>query len=281
MSNDSIGKTFTVAILLCLVCSIVVSGAAVMLKPMQQENKLVDKQKNILLAAGLLVPGQDISSQFAKIEKRVVNIETGQYVDTNFDVAKFDQRKAKQDPKQNIEIDPKIDTAHLKHRSKYAEVYLVNNSEGHLDTIILPVSGYGLWSTLYGFIALKSDLNTVAGLAFYDHHETPGLGGEVDNPKWKAQWPGKKIFNEQGEVVAKLKKGGVNPDVEFEQKHFVDGLSGATLTSNGVNNLIHFWLGENGFGPYLDFLSTQISVEQQAGQNIDNQSNNSGLGTVE
>lgn len=259
MSNDSIGKTFTVAILLCLVCSVVVSGAAVMLKPKQQENKLLDKQKNILSAAGLLDANQDVASQFSKVEKRVVNIETGQYVDSSFDVEKFDQRKAKKDPKQSIQLDSSIDIASLKRRSKYAEVYLVNNDEGHLDTIILPVSGYGLWSTLYGFIALKSDLNTVAGLAFYDHAETPGLGGEVDNPKWKAQWLDKKIFNDEGEVVAKLKKGGVNPDVEFEKLHFVDGLSGATLTSNGVNNLIHFWLGEHGFGPYLDSLSTQLA----------------------
>ena len=266
MSNDSIGKTLTVAILLCLVCSIIVSGAAVILKPLQQENKLLDKQKNILSAAGLLNPEQDIASQFSRIEKRVVDIESGQYVSEGLDVDTYDQRKAKKDPSQNVTINAAIDIASLKRRAKYAEVYLVNDSEGNLETLILPVSGYGLWSTLYGFMALEKDLNTVAGLAFYDHAETPGLGGEVDNPKWKAQWLGKKIFNDSGEVVAKLKKGGVNPAVQFEKTHYVDGLSGATLTSNGVNNLITFWLGENGFGPFIDSLSVSVSVPAQSEQ---------------
>jgi Na+-transporting NADH:ubiquinone oxidoreductase subunit C len=269
MSNDSIGKTLTVAVLLCLVCSIIVSGAAVVLKPMQQQNKLLDKQKNILLAAGLLEEDKDISSQFSKVEKRVVNIETGEYVNAgeaetaeSFDIATYDQREAKKDPAQNLILDASVDIAGLKRRAKYAEVYLVNDAQGGLQTLILPVSGYGLWSTMYGFIALENDLNTVAGLAFYDHGETPGLGGEIDNPKWKAQWLGKKIYGEDGSVKAKLKKGGVDPSVSFEKTHYVDGLSGATLTSNGVTNLIQFWMGSDGFEPYLENLAVAVLDNQ-------------------
>ncbi len=250
MSNDSMGKTLLVAILLCLACSIVVSSAAVIFKPLQQANKMLDKQKNILLAAGLYDENADVSEQFALIEKRIVNIETGEYV-TDIDIDAYDQRKAQKDSKASAMIPSDEDIASLKRRANYAEIYWVSGGNGHLKTIILPISGYGLWSTLHGFIALESDLNTVAGLAFYDHMETPGLGGEVDNPKWKAQWPGKKIFDEQGNVVAKLKKGSVNSEIAHEKTHYVDGLSGATLTSNGVNNLLLYWLGENGFGPYL------------------------------
>jgi len=261
MSNDSIGKTLSVAILLCLVCSIIVSGAAVMLKPLQQENKLLDKQQNILKAAGLYDENQSTSEQFSKITKQVINIETGEYAPADFDVATYDQRKAKKDPSQSVAIDPTRDIASLKRRAKYAEIYVVNNDQGQLETLILPVSGYGLWSTLYGFIALENDLNTVAGLAFYDHAETPGLGGEVDNPKWKAQWLGKQIFNAQGQVVAKLKKGGVNPAIALEKRHYVDGLSGATLTSNGVSNLIAYWLGDNGFAPLLKNMAGSSSAK--------------------
>jgi len=258
MSNDSISKTLLVAFLLCLVCSIVVSTTAVVLKPQQQINKLNDKQKNILIAAGLYKEGDDIAKLFAKVEKRIVNIETGEYV-TDIDIASYDQRKAQKDPKVSISIPSEIDIASLKRRANLAEVYWVTDTEDELQTIILPISGYGLWSTLHGFIALENDLNTVVGLTFYDHMETPGLGGEVDNPLWKAQWPGKKIYDEQGATVAKLKKGGVNTEVAFENDHYVDGLSGATLTSNGVNNLLQFWLGKNGFGPFL----AKVRAEQQ------------------
>jgi Na+-transporting NADH:ubiquinone oxidoreductase subunit C len=262
MSNDSISKTLLVALLLCLVCSIVVSTAAVVLKPAQQANKLLDKQKNILLAAGLSDGSGDIAKQFAQVEKRIVNIETGDFV-TDIDLNAYDQRKAQKDPKTSVRIPANIDIASLKRRANYAEIYWVNDADGQLKTLILPISGYGLWSTLHGFIALESDLNTVAGLAFYDHAETPGLGGEVDNPRWKAQWLGKKIFDEQGHVAAKLKKGSVNPEIAVEKMHYVDGLSGATLTSNGVNNLLHFWLGENGFGTFLAKVQKDQNVQAQ------------------
>jgi Na+-transporting NADH:ubiquinone oxidoreductase subunit C len=252
MSNDSISKTLLVAFLLCLVCSVVVSTAAVVLKPAQEANKLLDKQKNILIAAGLSDGRGDIGKQFEQVKKRIVNIETGQFADDEVDADSYDQRQAQRDPKLSIRIPSDIDIASLKRRAKYAEVYVVNDEQGYLKTLILPISGYGLWSTLYGFIALEDDLNTIAGLAFYDHGETPGLGGEVDNPRWKNQWVGKRVFDDQGQVTARLKKGSVSPDNELEGRHFVDGLSGATLTSNGINNLLFFWLGEHGFGPFLD-----------------------------
>lgn len=127
-------------------------------------------------------------------------------------------------------------------------MYLVENS-GAIEKIILPVRGYGLWSTLYGFVALESDANTVVGLGFYEHGETPGLGGEVDNPRWKAFWPGKQVYRD-GEVEIALAKGAVDP-ASTDAPWRVDGLSGATLTSRGVTNLVQFWLGEDGFQPFL------------------------------
>ena len=125
--------------------------------------------------------------------------------------------------------------------------------DDEVEAIILPIEGMGLWSTLYGYIALDADVNTIEGITFYEHGETPGLGGEVDNPRWKALWPGRKAFDERGNVKIQVKKGPAGPP--SEDPYQVDGLSGATLTSRGVTNMLHFWLGEEGFGPYLDRLS--------------------------
>lgn len=261
-SNDSTGKTLLVAALLCIVCSIVVSTAAVALKGDQVKNKLLDKNKNILAAAGMLEEGKPVAEIFEKrLEVKLVNLDTGEYLTAEnateewekaalANPVAYDQRKAAKTKGENEILDGSIDKASIKRQAKYATVYLAKNDQGEFDTIILPVHGYGLWSTLYGFLALKTDTTTVVGLGFYEHGETPGLGGEVDNPKWKALWPGKQVFDDQGQVDIKLIKGSVDPNSP-DAEHKVDGLAGATLTSNGVTNLIQFWLGENGFGPYL------------------------------
>jgi len=264
-NNDSIQKTILVAVLLCLVCSIIVAGSAVSLKPIQVKNKLEDKKKNILAAAGLLVPGTPIDEQFKQVTTRIVNLETGEYAtdtelgklaEAGYPVEKFDQKKLSKDPEFSQKLAGSEDPASIKRKEKYAAVYLVEK-EGKIDRIILPVHGYGLWSTLYGFVALESDAKTIAGLGFYAHAETPGLGGEVDNPSWKALWEGKKIYNDQGEVAISVVKGKVvagNP----KEDNQVDGLSGATLTSNGVTNLMRFWLGEQGFAAYLASLEQGV-----------------------
>ncbi|MBU2865183.1 Na(+)-translocating NADH-quinone reductase subunit C [Reinekea forsetii] len=251
-NKDSIQYIFTVAFAVCLVCAIIVASSAVALRPLQVKNKELDLKRNILSAAGLLVEGKTVEEQFEQIETRLVNIETGQF-STEFDVDTFDPVKAISNPEITKTLGKKEDPAGIKRRETFTEVYLVRDSSGELDIIILPVRGYGLWSTLWGFIALENDLNTVVGLGFYDHAETPGLGGEVDNPKWKSMWPGKQVYN-NGEAVIGLKKGSINPANEFEANHRVDGLSGATLTSNGVTNLVQYWLGEDGFKPFLENL---------------------------
>ena len=246
--NESVSKTLLVAFLVCVVCGVVVATAAVSLRPVQNENKLIDKRMNILQAAGMYDPSQDVNEQFATIERKFVDIDSGDYVDMP---ESYDQRKAAKDPKQSVRLSGDEDIAGIKSQAKVAEVYLARGDSGELSRIILPVHGYGLWSTLYGFLALEPDANTVAGLGFYEHGETPGLGGEVDNPKWKALWEGKKLYDGQGDVEIQVIKGTVEantPDAEYK----VDGLAGATLTSKGVSNLLQFWVGQNGFGPYLN-----------------------------
>ena len=247
-NKDTVGGTLSVALILCVVCSIVVASAAVLLRPMQQANKDLDRKTNILAAAGLLKEGVSIDEQFAEITVRAVDLNTGQFTDT-VDVGTYDQRKASKDPAQSEELSRRDDLANISRRANVATVYIVENAEG-IDKVILPIKGYGLWSTLYGFIALEGDMNTVAGLGFYEHAETPGLGGEVDNPLWKAKWVGKKVFDSEGKTSLAIIKGVVD-NSRAGSEHQIDGLSGATLTSVGVSNLIQFWLGDNGFAPFL------------------------------
>lgn len=251
-SNDSTRKTLTVAFFLCIVCSVIVSAAVVMLKPVQEVNKTLDRKRNILAAAGMLVEDQSVEEQFSRVQTRVVDLRTGKFADEAVDPDKYDQRRAAKDPQSSDVLTDEQDLAKISRREQFALVYFVQDSQGEIEKIILPIRGYGLWSTLYGFIALESDANTVVGVGFYEHGETPGLGGEVDNPRWKAFWPGKQVYRD-GEVQIGLIKGSVDPD-SVNAAWQVDGLAGATLTARGVTNLVQFWLGENGFKPFLNNL---------------------------
>ena len=250
--KESVARTLTVALLVCLVCSVVVSAAAVALKPVQTTNRLQDKQRNILQIAGLYDESRSIEEQFSQITPRLVDLRTGEFSDAQ-DPLTFDQQKASKDPDMSQQLTGEQDIASIRRRADYSTVYVVENTDGSIKTLILPIHGYGLWSTLYGFMALESDLQTVVGLGFYQHAETPGLGGEVDNPNWKAQWQGKGAYDESGDVDISVIKGSVDPNSP-KAEHQVDGLAGATLTSRGVESLVRFWLGEDGFGPFLDHL---------------------------
>jgi Na+-transporting NADH:ubiquinone oxidoreductase subunit C len=252
VGNDSISKTFGVALALCIVCAVVVSSAAVILRPTQEINKLIDLKTNILASAGLLQEGVSIETQFEQITPRVVDLSTGRFTDA-IDAATYDQRKASKDPALSMALDPKQDPAKIKRRVNYATVYMVEGEQG-IEKIILPIKGYGLWSTLYGFIALESDLETVACIGFYEHTETPGLGGEVDNPKWKSSWIGKQAYN-QGELAITVLKGKADMSRAGSESQ-IDGLAGATLTTRGVDNLVRYWLGDQGFRPLINYLKT-------------------------
>ncbi|WP_191602823.1 Na(+)-translocating NADH-quinone reductase subunit C [Marinomonas algicola] len=257
-SNDSIKKTLVVALSLCLVCSVFVAAAAVGLKPIQKANKDLDRKQNILAAADMLDPNKSVDEIFESIETRLVDMSTGKFAteaelaSVGIDPSTYDQNVASKDPALSVALKPENDIASIKRRAKYSSVYLVKSGD-QIERIILPVKGYGLWSTMYGFMALEGDFNTVIGFGFYDQAETPGLGGEVDNPNWKALWKGKMVYNESGEAVLALAKGPVD-SADPQAAYKVDGLSGATLTSRGVTNLVHYWLGNQGFGPFLSGL---------------------------
>ncbi len=269
LKPNTVSGTLIVATLLCIVCSLLVSSAAVLLRPRIDANKQLKKQRNVLIAAGLFDPkkntDQDIPGLFENVEPVLINlpqhIATGELmaddeeagtVNQDLDIRTYDPRKAAKNPKESVPIPADLDQAGIRRRERVAVVYLVKGGGGSIEKIVLPVYGKGLWSTLYGFLALDADPSSgfpVTGITFYEHAETPGLGGEVDNPKWKAQWPGKTLLSDAGAPVLDVTKPG-----KAQAENQVDGLSGATITSNGVKNLVNYWLGQDGFGPFLNRL---------------------------
>ncbi|MEM6901013.1 MAG: Na(+)-translocating NADH-quinone reductase subunit C [Pseudomonadota bacterium] len=242
---DSVPKTIFTAVSLCLVASMVVSAAAVSLRPTQEINKLRDKQINIVQVAGIYDPNTDISESYAAIEPMIVDMVTGEFTD-EFDVEIYDDREAAEDPALSTALED--DPASIGTRADFRTIYLLRDENGALDKVILPIHGYGLWSTMYGFLALEEDANEIFGLQFYEHGETPGLGAEIKNPRWVALWNGKKLNDVNGDLQITVAK---NPPPAGED-YYVNALSGATLTSNGVHNLVRFWVSDAGYGAFLD-----------------------------
>ena len=244
------------ATIVCVACAIVVSSAAVTLRERQMINQTLDMQRNVLVAAGLAGPDEalepdDIDARFAPIRQVVIDRASG--ADTDADPATFNPRAAAADP--STSQTAPSNNAGLQRVADQALVYELRDDGGELDLVVLPVHGLGLWGILYGFVALDADLQTIRGLTYYEHKETPGLGGEVDNPRWKSLWNGRKAFGPDGAPAIEVIKGlaGTPADDPFR----VDGLAGATMTSRGVTNMLRFWLDEQGFGPYLEALRTR------------------------
>jgi len=247
-SRDSVSNTLLVAITLSLVASVLVASAAVLLKPVQERNEERFRQQIILDVAGLWQPGGDVEALFASIEPRLIELDSGDYSD-DLDAASFDSEEAARDPSLRVVIPSGQDIANIRQRARYSVVYLVRDGDT-IDQVILPVYGSGLWSTMRGFLSLEPDGNTVRGLRFYEHAETPGLGDQVDKPDWRALWPGKTLFGDGDTPLIEVVRGKADPASPLAA-HQVDGLSGATLTGRGVTNLIRYWTGPRGFGPYL------------------------------
>lgn len=240
---------------LCLVCSFAVSSTAVQLKERQEKNKLLDKNSQVVQAAGLVAPGEPLTPErvielFKQIESKLVDRRTGEYVEG--DPAEYDAKKAAKDVDTSVEIPSEFKATQVRRLPDVLQVYKINVPGK--ESVVLPIHGYGLWTTLYGFIAISKDASEVVGITYYEHGETPGLGGEVDNPAWKAQFPGKKPYLPNGEVGLTVKKAGM---AAAGSDYEVDGLSGATITGNGVDRMLELWLGDNGYGKYLEKLKGQ------------------------
>ena len=253
--NDSIIKTLAVAFSVCLICSLVVSSSAVSLRDLQKENKLNDRRLKVLQVADIYDPELSISEQFLQLESKFIDFDTGRIFTeyNNFNIDEYDQVKATKDSNLSKAIPASDDIAIIKNRENVGKIYILRDDLKNIDKLILPIRGYGLWGTLFGFIAIESDFNTVSGIEFYEHKETDGLGAEVDNPKWKTSWKGKKIYDDN-QVTLKVIKGKVE-DGDTMSMYKVDGLSGATITSRGVSNMVSYWFSDSGYANLLKELN--------------------------
>jgi len=261
MADQDTKKAVTIVLGVCLVCSLLVSFTAVTLKSIQETNKREERFKNILQVSGLYQDNNSVSSLYKKnIEPEIINLSQGEVMKKGeypegLDPQNFDIQYIAKHSQYSYPLPDSIDIADIKRKPAYMIVYkVIQNSI--IEQYIFPIYGKGLWSTMWGFISLEKDLHTIRGLTFYEQGETPGLGGEVDNPDWKKIWVGKKAFDTRGKLRIQVIKGEVDPSSP-EAKYQVDGLSGSTLTTRGVNNLVRFWLGKHGYGPFLERLKVQ------------------------
>ncbi len=252
-NKDSIFGTFVVIVAFCLVCSVCVSSAVVALAPLQAKAVATDRQINILKVAGYEVEGS-VGDTYAKhIKSHLLDVATGEFVDDEEGQAdSYNFVSLSRDPAASEAIPGDQDFGGIRVRTKLMPVYEVISDEGATERYILPFYGKGLMSTVYGYMAVQNDGRTIAAVTFYSHGETPGLGGEVDNPRWQALWNDKQLFTDNGDYVFKITKNAAH---EGEDANYqVDALSGATNTSRGVNNAVHYW-ADVAYRPFLTKLS--------------------------
>jgi len=222
---------FFFAAVVTISCSILLAAAANFLRDRQQENIALDIRKNILALAELgseEMTRQEVLGLYDKyIRSKVINLEGEEVPDKTVE-----------------QIDPKKDLSLLP--LYYAE------ENGEIKTYIIPISGKGLWSTIYGYIALENDLNIVMGISFYQHGETPGLGGEIEKEWFTGNFKGKRILSPEGDLVSiTVIKGKVQDLIpEDDAYHYVDGISGSTLTGNGLNRFLR--KGLETYNPFFD-----------------------------
>lgn len=254
---ESTRYTVLFATAVSVVCALLVATTAVGLRDRQQANALLYKQKNVLLASGLVQPGEDLSRDelLALFDKRIrvraIDLQSGKMLaEDQFDAKGYDQRRARNDPTLSRAAPP--NAAQVARLPKVGAIYVVNDAEGKPEQFVLPIEGLAMWGTIYGLLSIDKDGNTVRGLTFYEQKETPGLGGEIANPKWQALWVGRKAYDAQWEPQLRVIKGTAGPPEQ--DPHHVDGLSGATITSDGVSRVVRFWLGDDGYAPYLENL---------------------------
>lgn len=257
MSRESPRKAILVVVLTALVCSGFVSAAVVMLRPIQLNNQLLDRSRNIMQLTGLL-PGdgeigdEEMLNLYKTLDRRIADLDSAGF-DTELDPNTFSLHRADNDPELSAVIPSDKDLANLSRRSRFAPVYMVW-SDGELDRIILPVRGNGMWSMLRGYIALKSDLNTISGMTFYEQNETPGLGDQITHGHWLEQWQGRRIYDDLGNPRFRVNEGMVVPGTETAEFE-VDALTGATVTADAVTGLVHYWFGPHGYRDFLLALS--------------------------
>lgn len=234
---------FIFAASVTITCSLLLASAANLLKSRQQENIQLDMRKNILASAGFMTDGQELTRQ-----------EILKLYDENIKSKVLDLQGEEVPNRQADQVNPKKEPDLL-------PLYY-SQQDGQITSYIMPISGKGLWSTIYGYLALEPDAITVMGITFYKHGETPGLGGEIEKDWFKNNFIGKKILDPEGNLVSvSVIKGKVAEMIpEKEAYHYVDGISGSTLTGKGLTQFLKADLEQ--YEPFFKKVRTKAEMEQ-------------------
>ena len=267
MAGESNRQAFLVVFAVAVVCAALVSASVVLLRPIQLQNAMLEQSRNVMQLTGLLEDGvpddETLLALFRSLDARVVDIDAGTFDDT-MDPYGFNQRRAASREESSTAVPAEYDVARLGRRSQHAVVYLVWQGD-ELDRIILPIRGAGMWSMIFGFIALEADLNTLAAATFYEQGETPGLGDRITHADWLSQWVGRRVYDAQGEPAFGIGPGRIEAG-SSAAVHRVDALSGATVTADAVAAMMHYWLGPHGFQPLLRNLASSPPQRRHPGE---------------
>ena len=244
--NESRGKMLAMAFLVSGLSAFAVSTAAVVLGPRLDANRSAERQARLeamltelpALASLLETAGAD------GLDIIVADLTTGEAADVDADT--FDADLLEND--QITTLSAEQDIAGIGTRPDLAQIYVARDGSD-IAAVILPVYGQGYQSVIRAYLALEGDLNTVAGLTITEQGETPGLGANIQSASWQAKWPGALIADDTGTIRISVVKGGAEPPFE------VNAITGATRTSDAVQDMIRFWVGPDGFGPVLDALA--------------------------
>lgn len=246
LPNESRLKTVFVAFLVSAVCAALVSGATVVLRPIQTANRAAEEQARIAaLVNGIPGMAQLLEQSGGALSTVVIDLEKGRAAQ---DVTPSNLEAVLSDPDNWTQLEPGQDIAGLGQRPDFVQIYLLRDTD-KVSLALLPLSGQGYGGRIDAILALRGDMNTIAGLAVTQHSETPGLGGRIEEASWQAGFPGTELRDDSGELRFRVARG------PSSGVHEVDGITGATRTGRGVTQMVRFWLGPDGYGPLIAAIS--------------------------
>ncbi len=248
--RESVARTLGIATGVAVFCSLLVSLAVLWLRPIQLAYASIERNRAIVEASGLVAPGTpldegEIVDLFLDLETRIVDLDAGAFSDA-VSAATYDFRAAINDPDQTRPIPAELDIANLGRRPVHLPVFLLRDGQV-IERIVLPIYGQGMWAMIHGFLSIGADFATIEGVTFYEQGETPGIGDRFLEPAWLAQWRGRPAYNENGQVVLRIGAGQASPPTTGA----IDAITGATITTSAIERLVRYWLGDDGFGPFL------------------------------
>jgi Na+-transporting NADH:ubiquinone oxidoreductase subunit C len=228
MDRNSNTYTFIYAAAMVILVAAILASVAMALRPLQNTNIEVEKKQNILASVNIESTAENAEEIYAeKIQNQYVINSEGEVVEGR-DAFEVDLKKQQAKPLEE----------------RLLPVYECQTEEGL--KYIFPMRGAGLWGPIWGFVSLDSDMSTIYGANFDHQGETPGLGAEIATDWFQAEFKGKEIYNDQGELVSiTITKSGQ----EAPEEHSVDGISGGTITSKGLQEMLL-----SGFKSYSEFL---------------------------